>query len=139
MYVNCQYKSDEPVKSIFECCTESSAQLVISCVNRSSQLRQYEISSQIPYLKYAEGPKLIVSLLSRSTSEIFGYAAWSHFLQEAYASHNGYIFQLSGKRYTNTEDFTHYPKLAFLLEQMEHIDDHSDYIVWLDAGTMLLE
>jgi len=135
--VICQSNSDNAVSTIFACCTETSPPLLIECINGSLHSKYNEITNRIPYLMNEKGPKLVVSLLSRSTHDIHEYAAWSHFIQAAYANRNGYIHHISAKIYTKAEDFDHYPKLAWVLEKLDDIDDHSDYIAWLDAGTIL--
>ncbi len=86
-----------------------------------------------------EGPSLAITIISRVTPHIHSYAAYSSFLQLAYAMKNGYILKPFVPDST-ANDFEYHRKLIPLLETL---DDRrtisSDYVVWMDADCVVLD
>ena len=123
--------------SIWNCCKyiQNDIKSLIECTN--SKLINWNIrhdSTSIPYKLGQLGPSLSLSILSRSTENIFAYSAYSHFIQSIYTIHNNYRMQPILSKDSDVEDYRYYRKLVPILELMNSSALHSDYIVWMDAG-----
>lgn len=141
-----EYTLEQPLlldipTSLFQCCdliSNNDPKSLISCVNASVTENFENILNLVPYLKKKHGPKLMVALITRATQEIYHYAAYSYFLQAVYSSHNFYgllpLFQDS-----LAPDYQLYRKIVPILEALQGVALHSDYIVWLDADIVYLD
>lgn len=106
---------------------------LMSCTNRSVSSYFKSVYSSIPYNTQKEGPRFVVTLLTRATPEIFGYASYSYFLQAAYANHNGYAL-LPLLPDSVRPDYERFRKLVPLSDALKGIAADCDYLVWMDAG-----
>ena len=123
-------------EKLYACCahlTTGKHDDLIDCTNTSVSRNFEQSYSDIPYRTGKEGPKLMVSLLTRVTKEIFPYASYSYFLQAAYADHNGYSL-LPLLPDSDRKDYDRFRKLVPLGDALHGIASDCDYLVWLDAG-----
>ena len=114
--------------------------LLLSCTNETIYTSSVGIISQIPYMSGKQGPRLMIGILSRSTSEIVQYAAYSHFAQASYASHRNYAM-LPLLPDSEEQDYEYFRKLVPILYALNRTDlaFHCDYLVWMDADAIFLD
>jgi hypothetical protein len=145
--VNCQlskpnHPNPQPIRiehnqDILQCCALIYQDIergeLINCVNNTVVNNFDQVIDSIPYIHDREGPRMVVTLITRATPEIYHYAAYSYFLQAVYAVHNFYnlipLYPDSKK-----PDYEQYRKITPIIEALEGVAVDSDYIVWLDAG-----
>ena len=66
-----------------------------ACIrSMSEKLYTDSLHTAVPFVSphRQQGPTLAVAVLSRATENIYPYAAYSLFIQGAYAQHNGYMY-----------------------------------------------
>jgi len=129
-----------------ECCDAVASEnehALLACVNSSlARNNEAKLASALPMATIgAAGPSLVVAFVTRATSNIYSYAAYSLFAQAVYADeHGGYVL-LPLQEDSPTPDYTYHRKLVPILETMERsvVKDVVDYIVWIDADVVLLD
>lgn len=102
---------------------------LVNCVNNTV----FDIYQQFQLNKKIYGPTLSILILTRATSSIYEYSAYSYFIQAIYSSIHHYtlvpIFED-----TKDEDYIYHRKLSTILYYLQRKDLLFDYIVWMDAG-----
>lgn len=123
-----------------ECCSVfHSPESMINILQSDLSTLNSNIYSSIPYVGRAQGPKLVVTFITRVTEAILPYAAFSAFLQASYCRQQGYALLITNNSFAQV-DYITFPKLSFILETMTTGRGiHSDYIVWIDADLIILD
>ena len=123
-------------ESLRRCCesvSDGKIQELMECTNTTVSSYYNSVYSGIPYNTGKEGPRFVVSLITRATPQIYSYASYSYFLQAAYADHNGYALL---PLYPDSErpDYERFRKLVPLSDALRGVAVDCDYLVWMDAG-----
>eukprot|EP00981_Chlorochromonas_danica_P003922 scaffold743_cov177-Ochromonas_danica.AAC.10 len=78
-----------------------------------------------------------ICLLTRVTTDITDYAAYSYFVQSIFASCRGYVM-LPLLPDSERKDYQYHRKLVPILETMLNKEVDCKFVVWFDAGRCLI-
>lgn len=101
---------------------------LLKCLNTSSADQYTKALS-----REATQPSLTVTLVSRVTSEVSSYGAYSRMVVNIYAEQNGYTVLPLWKD-SDRADYPYHRKLVPLLDALRSSEVYSDYVAWVDAG-----
>jgi hypothetical protein len=128
LYAAKQWKVAEAVQNqLFPCAhlVSQSSDELLHCVNASNSSPQARTKSSS------------VCIITRITSDIKFYGAYSYFVQTSYSLQNGYRM-LSLFPDSTTDDYQYHRKLVPIFETMEDNALHCNILVWFDAGLLMI-
>jgi hypothetical protein len=104
---------------------------ILECVNRSVTDSYNAYFSRTPPERAQ--PSLTIAMLTRMTSSIINYSAYSYLVHAAYSARNGYTL-LPLRDDTQQADYVYHRKLVPLLDTLGDATLDADYVSWVDAG-----
>lgn len=104
---------------------------MLDCV-RTSASRNLEINTIVNVPK--------IGFVTYGTSHIVSYSALAFAINQAYASHNCYLFHIADPNTSNYESAdVRWNKVRILEDALSTWAKDVEYLVWLDAGDELLQ
>lgn len=118
--------SDNDLNDLYHCWSRWSTPIdLLRCVNTTN-------TRHLTHLQQTSQDRPIC-LLTRITSDITDYAAYSYFVQSIFATCRGYVmFPLLPD--SERDDYQYHRKLVPILETMLNKEIDCEYVVWFDAG-----
>lgn len=123
-----------PTTPISECCSSTNKTDYLSLLDcvRTSASRNLEINTIVNVPK--------IGFVTYGTSHIVSYSALAFAINQAYASHNCYLFHIADPNTSNYESAdVRWNKVRILEDALSTWAKDVEYLVWLDAGDELLQ